>query len=120
MSMVARLEAEWIARLSCSNSSLGLNGKHLNVSEDAQPCIFRLHRITMYIMFDAPPFNHRAAEIRPSNGGDMFTNLTTLVKIPLVTTDGEEYQVCSLLFDDRSWTICFLVVDAGSCSAAGG
>jgi hypothetical protein len=44
----------------------------------------------------------------------MFTNLTTLVKIPLVTTDGEEYQVCSLLFDDRSWTICFLVVDAGS------
>jgi len=24
----------------------------------------------------------------------MFTGLTTLVKIPLVTTDGEEHQVC--------------------------
>ena len=44
----------------------------------------------------------------------MFTSLTTLVKIPLVTTDGEEHQVCSPLFDDRSWTICFLVADAGS------
>jgi hypothetical protein len=43
----------------------------------------------------------------------MFTSLTTLMKIPLVTTDGEEHQVCSLLFDDRSWTICFLVADAG-------
>ena len=44
----------------------------------------------------------------------MFTSLTTLMKIPLVTTDGKEHQVCSLLFDDRSWTICFLVADAGS------
>ena len=44
----------------------------------------------------------------------MFTGLTTLVKIPLVTTDGEEHQVCSPLFDDRSWTICFMVVDTGS------
>jgi hypothetical protein len=44
----------------------------------------------------------------------MFTSLTTLMKIPLVTTDGKEHQVCGLLFDDRSWTICFLVADAGS------
>jgi hypothetical protein len=43
----------------------------------------------------------------------MFTSLTTLMKIPLVTTGGEEHQVCSLLFEDRSWTICFLVVNAG-------
>ena len=44
----------------------------------------------------------------------MFTSLTTLMKIPLVTTDGLEHSVCSLLFDDRSWTICFLVANAGS------
>lgn len=43
----------------------------------------------------------------------MFTSHTTLMKVPLVTTDGEEHQVRSLLFDDRSWTICFLVADAG-------
>jgi hypothetical protein len=44
----------------------------------------------------------------------MFTSLTTLMKIPLVTTDGEEHQVCSFLFDDRSWNICFLVANAGT------
>jgi hypothetical protein len=44
----------------------------------------------------------------------MFTSLETLMKIPLVTTDGQEHQVRSLLFDDRSWTIRFLVADAGS------
>ena len=44
----------------------------------------------------------------------MFTSHTTLMKIPLVTTDGEEHQVRSLLFDDRTWTISFLVTDAGS------
>ncbi len=44
----------------------------------------------------------------------MFTSLTTLMKIPLVTTDGEEHQVCSLLFDDRSWIICFLVANPGT------
>ena len=43
----------------------------------------------------------------------MFTSLTTLMKIPLVTTDGERHQLCSLLFDDRSWIICFLVANAG-------
>jgi hypothetical protein len=41
----------------------------------------------------------------------VFTSLTTLMKIPLVTTDGEEHQVSSLLFHDRSWCICFLVVN---------
>jgi hypothetical protein len=44
----------------------------------------------------------------------MFTSFATLMKTPLVTTDGEEHQVRSLLFDDRSWTICFLIADAGS------
>jgi hypothetical protein len=44
----------------------------------------------------------------------MFTSLETLMKIPLVTTDGQEHQVRSFLFDDRSWTIRFLVADAGS------
>jgi hypothetical protein len=43
----------------------------------------------------------------------MFTSHTTLMKIPLVTTDQKEHQVRRLLFDDRSWTICFLVADAG-------
>jgi hypothetical protein len=44
----------------------------------------------------------------------MFTSSTALMKTPLVTKDGEEHQVCSLLFDDRSWNISFLVVDVGS------
>jgi hypothetical protein len=44
----------------------------------------------------------------------MFTSITTLMKIPLVTTDGKEHQVCGLLFDDRSWTISFLAASAGS------
>jgi hypothetical protein len=45
----------------------------------------------------------------------MFTSLTTLMmETPLVTRDREEHQVCSLLFDDRSWNISFLVVDVGS------
>lgn len=44
----------------------------------------------------------------------MFTSLTTLMKIPLVTTDREEHQVSCLLFDDRSWDIRFLVVNAGT------
>jgi hypothetical protein len=43
----------------------------------------------------------------------MFTSHTTLMKLPLVSTGGEEHQVRNLLFDDRSWTICFLVADAG-------
>jgi hypothetical protein len=58
--------------------------------------------------------SHRAAKTRSSNGADVFTSFATLMKIPLVTTDGEEHQVCRLLFDDRSWTICFLIADAGS------
>ena len=44
----------------------------------------------------------------------MFTGLTTWLKTPLVTVDGEEHQVCSLLFDDRSWNISFLVINVGS------
>jgi hypothetical protein len=44
----------------------------------------------------------------------VFTSLTTVIKTPLVTKDGEEHQICSLLFDDRSWSISFLVVDVGS------
>ena len=44
----------------------------------------------------------------------MFTSLTTLMKTPLVTRDREEHRVCSLLFDERSWNISFLVVDVGS------
>ena len=43
----------------------------------------------------------------------MFISLTTLMKIPLVTTDGKQHQVCSFLFDDRSWTIRFFVADTG-------
>jgi hypothetical protein len=61
-------------------------------------------------MFDGLKLGHRAPKIRSSNGG----GLATLMKIPLVTADGKEHQVCSLLFDDRSWTICFLVANAGS------
>jgi hypothetical protein len=44
----------------------------------------------------------------------MLTSFATLMKTPLVTTAGEEHKICSLLFDDRSWTICFLIADAGS------
>lgn len=44
----------------------------------------------------------------------MFTSLTTLMETPLVTRDREEHQICSLLFDDRSWNISFLIVEVGS------
>ena len=44
----------------------------------------------------------------------MFISLTTLMKTPLVTTDGKQHHIYSFLFDDRSWTIRFLVADAGS------
>src|ERR1700722_4555793 len=73
-----------------------------------------MHRITIYLMLKILQSSHRAAKTRSSNAGDMFTSFATLMKLPLVTTDGEEHQVCSLLFDDRSWTICFLVANAGN------
>jgi hypothetical protein len=71
-------------------------------------------RVTIQLMFKILQSSHRAAKTRSLNGGDMFTSFATLIKIPLVKTDGEEHQVCSLLFDDRSWTIRFLIADAGS------
>lgn len=43
----------------------------------------------------------------------MFHSLGTLLEFPLVTTDGEKRPIRSFLFDDRSWTIRHLTVDAG-------
>lgn len=43
----------------------------------------------------------------------MFHSLAMLQEFPLVTTDGEKRPIRSFLFDDRSWTIHYLNVDAG-------
>lgn len=43
----------------------------------------------------------------------MFHSLATLLNFPLITTDGEKRPMRSFLFDDRSWTIRYLSVDAG-------
>lgn len=43
----------------------------------------------------------------------MFHSLATLLEFPLVTTDGEKRPIRSFLFDDRSWLVRYLIVDAG-------
>lgn len=43
-----------------------------------------------------------------------FHSLATLSGFPLVTADGEKRPIRNFLFDDRSWTMEYLVVDAGS------
>ena len=43
----------------------------------------------------------------------MFHSLAELLEFPLVTTDGDKRPIRSFLFDDRSWTIRYLIVDAG-------
>jgi len=43
----------------------------------------------------------------------VFHSLAMLQEFPLVTTEGEKRAIRSLLFDDRSWTIRYLNVDAG-------
>jgi hypothetical protein len=43
----------------------------------------------------------------------VFHSLVTLSGFPLVTADGEKRPIRNFLFDDRSWLIRYLVVDAG-------
>lgn len=43
----------------------------------------------------------------------VFHGLRTLLQIPLVTADGRKSAIRNFLFDDRSWLIRFLLVDAG-------
>ena len=43
----------------------------------------------------------------------MFHSLATLLEFPLLTTDGEKRPIRSFLFDDRSWLVRYLIVDAG-------
>lgn len=43
----------------------------------------------------------------------MFHSLATLLEFPLLTTDGERRPIRSFLFDDRSWLVRYLIVDAG-------
>ena len=43
----------------------------------------------------------------------MAHSLSTLLDIPLVTVGGERRAIRNFLFDDRSWLVRFLVVDAG-------
>lgn len=44
----------------------------------------------------------------------MFHSLASLLRVPMVTTDGLRRPIRSVLFDDRSWLIRFLVIDAGT------
>src|SRR5690242_3378754 len=49
----------------------------------------------------------------PTKGDLVFHSLATLLEFPLVTSDGERRPIRSFLFDDRSWLIRYLIVDAG-------
>jgi hypothetical protein len=44
----------------------------------------------------------------------MYHSLATLRRTPIVTTDGLRRPIRNVLFDDRSWLIRFLIVDAGA------
>lgn len=44
----------------------------------------------------------------------MFHGLRRLAEFPLVTADGERRAIRGFLFDDRTWQIRYLVVDAGN------
>jgi hypothetical protein len=44
----------------------------------------------------------------------MLRSLQDVVGASMFATDGEIGKICSFLFDDRSWMICYLVVDVGS------
>lgn len=48
----------------------------------------------------------------------VFHSLATLSGFPLITVDGEKRPIRNFLFDDRSWLIRYLVVDAGTWLAA--
>jgi hypothetical protein len=44
----------------------------------------------------------------------MFCHLRTLADALVITRDGDQKPIRNFLFDDRSWSIRFLVVDVGS------
>jgi hypothetical protein len=44
----------------------------------------------------------------------LFHSLAKLLRFPLVTVDGEKRPIQSVLFDDRSWEIQYVVVEAGN------
>lgn len=44
----------------------------------------------------------------------MFHDLAGLVGIPVLTLDGEKRPVRNFLFDDRTWFLRYLIVDAGT------
>jgi hypothetical protein len=44
----------------------------------------------------------------------MFHDLASLIAVPIITSDGEKRQVRNFLFDDRTWFISHLVVEAGT------
>jgi len=44
----------------------------------------------------------------------MFHDLASLIGIPVLTSDGEKRPVRNFLFDDRTWFIRYLLVDAGT------
>jgi hypothetical protein len=44
----------------------------------------------------------------------VFHSLATLSGFPLATADGEKRPIRNFLFDDRSWLVRYLIVDAGT------
>lgn len=44
----------------------------------------------------------------------MLHDLKTVIGSSVIATDGEIGKIRDFLFDDRSWTICHLVIDLGT------
>ena len=44
----------------------------------------------------------------------MLRGISDLRRVTIAAMDGELGSVRDLYFDDRSWTVCYLVVDTGS------
>src|SRR5579872_6720206 len=44
----------------------------------------------------------------------LFHSLAKLLRFPVMTVDGEKRPIQSVLFDDRSWEIQYVVVEAGN------
>ena len=43
----------------------------------------------------------------------MFHSLNALIGASIAATDGEMGTACNFIFDDRTWTIRYLVVETG-------
>lgn len=49
-----------------------------------------------------------------SRESEVFHTLAILLRCPVITADGEKRPIQGFLFDDQSWLIRYLIVDAGN------